>query len=220
MNYPKYRVGNDGFVWKFAKSFARWRKLKPLLHRDGYHRVVLYKNGKRKWFQMHRLVLLAFVGPCPKGWESRHFPDADKSNNQLSNLCWGTKSQNCQDKVIQGTSNRGKHYNQGEKSGKAKLTESQVLFIRKEFASGRINQIELARRFSLNSSVISGIVRGKYWKEVGGPLVGNTRNKLTSDKVQSIRLLTEEGKSQTEIARIFGVDPSSISNVIRGKTWK
>lgn len=43
--------------------------------------------------RVHTLVLTAFVGPCPLGMECRHLDDV-KTNNRLSNLRWGTRSEN------------------------------------------------------------------------------------------------------------------------------
>lgn len=42
---------------------------------------------------VHRLVLEAFVGPCPAGQEARHLNDIP-CDNWLTNLVWGTSKQN------------------------------------------------------------------------------------------------------------------------------
>ena len=47
---------------------------------------------------VHHLVLEAFVGPCPPGMEARHADD-DPSNNNLSNLSWGTRGENSGDSI-------------------------------------------------------------------------------------------------------------------------
>lgn len=51
---------------------------------------------------VHRLVLEAFVGPCPPGHECCH-RDGDPSNNCLDNLYWGTRSDNVRDAIQHGT---------------------------------------------------------------------------------------------------------------------
>jgi hypothetical protein len=61
-----------------------------------------YVNLKGKGRRIHRLVLQAFVGPCPAGQECCH-GDGDPSNNVLSNLRWGTRSDNRRDSVGHGT---------------------------------------------------------------------------------------------------------------------
>ncbi len=44
--------------------------------------------------KVHRLVLLAFVGPRPDGMECLHGPDPTKSNNAITNIRWGTRQEN------------------------------------------------------------------------------------------------------------------------------
>jgi hypothetical protein len=48
--------------------------------------------------RIHQLVLLAFVGPKPPGMQTRHL-DGDKTNNRLTNLVYGTPSENQRDNV-------------------------------------------------------------------------------------------------------------------------
>ena len=48
----------------------------------------------------------------------------------------------------------------------------------------------------------------------------NGHAKLTSEKVYQIRTLLDEGLSQRAIAKEFGVDPSNISHIRRGKNWR
>jgi hypothetical protein len=55
--------------------------------------------------RLHRLVLEAFVGPCPPGLQACHADDV-KANNVLSNLRWDTASGNGLDQV-----RNGRHHN-------------------------------------------------------------------------------------------------------------
>src|SRR5690606_38480338 len=50
----------------------------------------------------HVLVAEAFIGPRPEGAECLH-GDGDHTNNMVSNLRWGTKSENQLDSVRHGT---------------------------------------------------------------------------------------------------------------------
>ena len=58
-----YEVSNQGRV----KSHKRKKPciLRHDMDRFGYHRVVLYENGERRKYQVHRLVAEAFIGPAP-----------------------------------------------------------------------------------------------------------------------------------------------------------
>lgn len=96
-----YEVSDHGAV----KSLGRWMKhpkgrawskervLRPIVHRSGHKSVVLCRDGHRKKFAIHTLVLLAFVGPCPPDHECCHGPTG-AGDNRLSNLRWGTRSSN------------------------------------------------------------------------------------------------------------------------------
>lgn len=95
-----YRVGNDGSVWscripRKRHGIGPWAKLKPSADGCGYRQVCVTLDGERKVFMLHRLVLEAFVGPCPEGMECLH-ADNNKDNCELSNLSWGTHAQNVQ----------------------------------------------------------------------------------------------------------------------------
>lgn len=70
---------------------------------DGYPRVTLSAQGTKSGpLLVHRLVMRAFVGPCPEGQEVRHL-DGDSSNCSLENLTYGTHSENERDAVRHGT---------------------------------------------------------------------------------------------------------------------
>lgn len=70
---------------------------------NGGHLFVYLSDGSggKRGFLVHRMVLEAFVGPCPDGMEALHWDD-DPFNNKLTNLRWGTRSENMRDKVRNG----------------------------------------------------------------------------------------------------------------------
>lgn len=74
------------------------RLMEPIVHTNGYPCVRLTKARKRIRRSVHQLVLEAFVGPKPENQCARHL-DGNPLNNQLSNLKWGTYSENAKDCV-------------------------------------------------------------------------------------------------------------------------
>jgi hypothetical protein len=167
-----YRIGSDGSVWSCAASRIErnsagriirsfyvagptWRQLRPRVNAGRYLQIKL--GGKR--YYVHCLVLLAFVGPCPAGRQARHFPDPTPTNNNLSNLCWGTASENYADRVVHGT------HNKGERHGNAKLTERTVRAIRRQATAG-VDLWTLADKYGVCISSIRQIVRRKSWRHV------------------------------------------------------
>lgn len=111
-----YEVSNRGLVRSLDRtiaghrkdggtfqSFVKGRTLSPAVWSDGYGRVMLHRDGKRRPWLVHRAVLMAFVGAPPaEGMQCCH-RDGDPSNNNVSNLYWGTRSQNVQDMLRHGT---------------------------------------------------------------------------------------------------------------------
>lgn len=77
------------------------RYLTPRPHRSGHLMVTLSSRGKERKFRVHRLVLNAFVGPCPDGMECCHWND-EPPDNRLMNLRWDTPSANKRDAVRNG----------------------------------------------------------------------------------------------------------------------
>ena len=80
----------------------RIRKLNRL--QSGHLSLPLSRGGATQYCYVHRLVLEAFVGPCPDGMECCHYDD-NPANNRLENLRWDTKSANHLDKVRNGNHN-------------------------------------------------------------------------------------------------------------------
>lgn len=87
--FPNYYLSLAGKVY----SSFRGRVIKTEIDRDGYPIQAMQVGGKQCQRRIHRLMLLTFVGPCPNGLEVLHIDD-DKTNNDLSNLKYGTRSEN------------------------------------------------------------------------------------------------------------------------------
>lgn len=100
------RTHHDG------RRLVEGRVLKPGRASIYGHLKVIFTNGgsERYSFQVHQLVMLAFVGPCPEGMEVRHL-DSVPWNNVLTNLTYGTRLENARDRVLNGTDNNARKTN-------------------------------------------------------------------------------------------------------------
>ena len=147
-NYPKYLVTDDGRVW----SIKTYRWLKPFL-RSGYPSVCISNQRGFKNERVHRIVLEAFVGPCPSDMVCRHL-DGNPLNNNSDNLKWGTCAENQKDRSIHGTSNKSKMYNMGESHPSSKLKESEVRNIIELYHLGIYSLKDLAKEYNVYYTTI------------------------------------------------------------------
>lgn len=158
--YPGHRAGDDGTIWS-NRVLGRphevakyWRLLPVYVSKGGYLRV---KIGGRL-ASVHRLILSAFVGPCPEGLLALH-GDGNCKNNRPSNLRWGTQKENVADSIKHGTNQHG------ERGSRAKLTDSQIKQIRRRIASGETT-VAVAREFGIHQGTASRIASGVNWKHL------------------------------------------------------
>jgi len=133
--------------------------MKSRLDRDGYSLIGLYVDGKPKTFKLHRLILEAFVGPCPEGMEGCH-NDGNPGNNGISNLRWDYPRKNQADRVTHGTNLRG------EKHPIAKLTHEQVNEILSRDYSQWGSKQATAKEYGVSPATISVIIHGKRWRHL------------------------------------------------------
>lgn len=148
-----YREGYQRGRWGMAYVRFPERLLKHEVKKSGYHYIGLTKNGKKKNFLVHRLVLLAFIGKSDL--QCNHL-DGNKSNNNLENLEYCTPKENlrhCIDVL-------GKK--RGSKTRASKMTEEQVVAIRSDARPIR----EIATELNVTYQCIHYIKNKKNWKHV------------------------------------------------------
>ncbi len=213
--FEGYTVSSDGDI-----RGKRGRIIRPTPNRDGYLRVGLRAvyRGPPVMMSVHRVVLLAFVGPCPEGMQACH-NNGVRSDNRVENLRWDTVRNNCLD--------RGKHGTvlMGERSPKSAVSDEDAANIRAAFLSGE-RQCDIARRFSVSPAVVHGIVRGKT--RTGAPFgfgprpphMGGSRRKLTAEEVAQMRDARRAGESFSALAEKFGISIGTAWHVVRGHTWR
>ncbi len=88
-NYEHYGISEDGVIVNFDTG----KILKTQKDKDGYLRIGIYKDKKRKFFQVHRLVALAYI-PNPKKYPEVDHINQVKDDNMVENLRWITQSGN------------------------------------------------------------------------------------------------------------------------------
>lgn len=103
IGFPGYLVSNCGRVCSLKRGVLKGH-LKHTRGKPHYRSVCIRRDesSKPQNVKIHRLVLEAFIGPCPIGMEGCH-NDGDCSNNALTNLRWDTHAANMRDAMTLGT---------------------------------------------------------------------------------------------------------------------
>lgn len=145
-----HEVSDQGRVF----SLIRYKELSSKPNKCiGYVLYLLSRRGDKKMFYGHALVLEAFAGFRPsKDYQACHI-NGNRADNRLINLRWDTCKENYEDARRHGTNSRG------SKHGQAKLTEQDVIAIRKDVRS----QKEIAIDYGVNRTTISNIKSQRTW---------------------------------------------------------
>ena len=88
-----YQISNFGNVKSLSNNFSRKEKILKPKQRKGYLYVSLCKNGKRKYYLVHRLVAEHFI-PNPDNKPYIDHINGYKSDNRVCNLRWCTQKEN------------------------------------------------------------------------------------------------------------------------------
>ncbi len=165
--FPNYAITKEGRIWSIQRKNSRgegcggrWLKLR--INNRGYVFTKLRKARKDFYFLVHRLILITYIGPCPKGMQCRHL-NGKQTDNRLINLCWGTREENMQDAIKHGTHVSLRY---GSSSIAAKLTEQQVRMIIHMSQTGLFMQREIAKIYNIGETTVGNIVRRKTWKHL------------------------------------------------------
>lgn len=170
---PEYRTipGYDGYLaGSNGTIIGRWgRPLSQYTDRDGYKRVSASrehgKDVKRSQRGVHVFVCLAFHGERPSlKHEVRHL-DGTRDHNEPHNLCWATRKENSDDRIVHGT------VPCGTKTSLAKLTDEQVREIRAIVSTqhrrkSAYSDCQVAKRYGVSNSTIRLIRIRKIWRHL------------------------------------------------------
>jgi hypothetical protein len=120
--------------------------------RRGYGQFFSGKHSRA-----HRFSYELHYGKIPDGLMVLHHCDNPPCVNPRHLFC-GTAKENTEDMIKKGRMSKG------EKHPISKLTEKQVVEIRKIGLSGKLTQGEIGKKFGVSNITISDIMRNKKWK--------------------------------------------------------
>ena len=161
----KYMVSN----WGRVKSLnyhrtSKERILKGRKTKNGYLHVKLYKDGKGKWYFVHRLVAEVFL-ENPKGYNEVNHRDENKQNNCVDNLEWCSRQYN--------NTYNGRAKKVGKKAGKKNTNHPKLS--RRIIGINKVNGLilefpstkEASRQTDINQGNICSCLKGRQ-KSAGG----------------------------------------------------
>ncbi len=153
LNFPLYSIDIYGNILNINKK----KYLQLSINKDGYYRVLLYNNGKRKDYLVHRLVAETHI-PNPYNKTIVNHNNSIRTDNYIENLCWMTATENIQHAVNTGS----KVGMKGVNNKMSKLNEKQIceIFFSKESA------ITLGNIYNISSDYIYMIKNRKTWKHI------------------------------------------------------
>lgn len=169
-------------------------------------RVTLTKDGKSKQFLSHTLVATTFLGIPHEGMYVCH-KDGDATNNNITNLYYGTRHQNMADSIKHDT------FSMGERHPCCKLSTKDAIDI---VLSGEHYQ-KVALRYDIHPFTVHKIRRGKV-REIETrdarknapptPQVSHL-NKFTEDELKTLK---DTSISQRKAALTLGLSQRAVFN--------
>lgn len=163
--------GKDYSEWIDVSNLGRVRNPKTgtirrqNLLKTGYYFVSfsMGSRDKNKTFRVHKGLAEVFI-PNPKNKSQVNHIDGNKLNNDLKNLEWATNQENIRHAHKIGLVDPSAW----DRHSSAKLTDEQVLFIRKNYKSHNreFGTRGLARRFNIDHTTVQSVLRNKTYKDV------------------------------------------------------
>ena len=239
----RYEVSDLGRIrsLRFTNGKTDQLRNEPLILKYRDRSISLCRDGKVYTKQVAPLVLLAFVGPRPPGYDCAHW-DGNETNNRLSNLRWATHAEKEADKLRHGRDNGG------ERSHLAKLSNADALEIRQRLWAGeRLRGIAI--EYGVHWQTIRDLATHKTFRDLAGsppPLRvrrwggepveaavhhraangGATPNagagipvstKLSDAAVREMRVARRSGQTLKQIAERHGVSIAHTHNIVTGR---
>jgi len=161
----KYEISNFGRIRRFKVEIEDWVILKSQ-NVNGYKYFTFKSNldwKHKRTMIVHKLVAEAF---CEKPSENHKFvlhKDYYKENNNADNLMWATRD------MLKDHHKNNPNYKNIQRKGRitnAKLTESEVIRLKKKLKRGKNKLYKLAKEFGITHTQLNRIRSGENWGHV------------------------------------------------------
>ena len=207
-----YSIDEHGNVFSHISE----KMLKPHANHRGYLMVDLYKDGKAKKGIIHRLVAQTFIAN-PNNLPEVDHVDTNRRNNNVNNLRWCTRKENCNNPLSlkhSGDCRKGeKHYLYGKtlsNETKEKISFSRMGHSVSEETRRKIGDANRGRIMSEKQRIrLSWAHKGKF--------VGKDNH--NAKQVQQYDMqgnLIKIWDCISDVERELGISASSICNCLKG----
>ena len=229
---PDYAVSNLGRV--SSRKHGTAKILSGALLESGRATVTLSGKGTRLIYQ---LVVQTFDGepPTPEHTDVRHL-NCDRTDNRLSNLCWGTRSENMKDtadyrrsggvrKEVDVDAARTRHWYAGL-TADTELVEACIDMYHQK----KLEVSEITRLLRCSRDTFTNILRGASQKDIPRPEGFDDVNrrkgenhrstKFTDAQIrEALSLYVQNHWSCRQFAEHLGMKPITADAVLVGRNW-
>lgn len=160
-----YQISDFGRVKSLAKAWSVGKKgdtiLKSGSHKQGYRNVTLCVDKVKSVKLVHRLVASHYC-KNENNYKIVNHLDSVTNNNFKNNLEWTTYTGN----AIHGFNFGFRIGRKGSSHHNVKLTELEILEIKKVYKTGNYSQKKVADLFKISQTHVQRIISGKRWNHI------------------------------------------------------
>ncbi|MCF3107292.1 HNH endonuclease [Niabella sp. CC-SYL272] len=210
--YQKYMVSSIGRIksvdkkWLTGEGYTALRQSPERILRThlihGYLKVALCKNGIEKGFAVHRLVAAAFI-PNPSGKPQVNHINGIKYDNRVENLEWVTGKENVNHAIKIGLWKK-------KRKKRVYLNDDHKREVVVLYKSG-IPILKISETLGVPYTSVYSVVK----KYKSGASVFIKGRKVLSNEYGHIVKLREEGVCLSEVSKMYGVSPATISLIVK-----
>lgn len=158
----KYYVSNLGRVKSYHAKDPDGRILKQYTNfNGGYFYVGIHVNGVATKHYVHRLVAAAFCRRRHDKTQVDHL-NGNRLDNRAENLEWVTRKENMRRAVAAG---QIVFFKPGQ-GANLKLTENQVIAIKKAVRDKKMKRKEIAHKFGVSVYTVNAIMEKRRWAHI------------------------------------------------------
>jgi hypothetical protein len=165
----------------------------------------------------HRVAWLLYRGEIGAGLLVCHKCDVPGCVNP-DHLFLGTPMDNTRDMHRKGRARKAL----GEAASRTELKQTEVLEMRRLYASGDYSAKDLSAKFGVSKATANAVVKGRSWRHLplGEQPAKQKGRRLSASDIPLIRASLVAGERVIDIAARYKVHASIISNIKAGRLWR